>query len=62
MATVEYFNEDVYRAAASELTLRKSQSFKPQELSNTVSYDAILWISEIVMSNNNQMIIRRYGL
>lgn len=36
-ATFEYFNEDVYRAAASELTLRKSRSFKPQELSNTVS-------------------------
>lgn len=35
-ATVEYFDEEVYRAAASELTLRKSRSFKPQELSNTV--------------------------
>ena len=35
-ATVEYFNEEVYKAAASELTLRKSNSFKPQELSNTV--------------------------
>lgn len=35
-ATYEYFDEDVYRAAASELTLRKSHSFKPQELSNTV--------------------------
>lgn len=35
-ATYEYFDADVYRAAASELTLRKSHSFKPQELSNTV--------------------------
>jgi len=35
-ATVEYFDESVYKAAASELTLRKSRSFKPQELSNTV--------------------------
>jgi len=35
-ATYEYFDEAVYRAAASELTLRKSHSFKPQELSNTV--------------------------
>lgn len=35
-ATMEYFDEDVYKAAASELTLRKSHSFKPQELSNTV--------------------------
>jgi hypothetical protein len=34
---MEYFDEEVYKAAASELTLRKSRSFKPQELSNTVS-------------------------
>jgi len=33
---VEYFNEDVYRAAASELPLRDARSFKPQEMSNTV--------------------------
>jgi hypothetical protein len=37
-ATFEYFDEEVYKAAASELTLRKSYSFKPQELSNTVSF------------------------
>ena len=37
-ATVEYFDEAVYQAAASELTLRRSRSFKPQELSNTVSF------------------------
>ena len=35
-ATVEYFDEAVFKAAASELTLNKSHSFKPQELSNTV--------------------------
>jgi hypothetical protein len=39
-ATCEYFDEQVYRAAASELTLRKSNYFKPQELSNTVSKGA----------------------
>ena len=33
---MEYYNEDVYKQAASELTLSKSPSFKPQELSNTV--------------------------
>lgn len=33
---MEYFDEDVFKAAASELTLSKSPSFKPQELSNTV--------------------------
>ncbi len=36
-ATVEYYDEAVFKAAASELTLSKSRSFKPQELSNTVS-------------------------
>lgn len=35
-ATVEYFDEAVFKVAASELTLSKSPSFKPQELSNTV--------------------------
>jgi hypothetical protein len=35
-ATVEYFDEKVYKTAASELSLRDCQSFKPQELSNTV--------------------------
>ncbi len=35
-ATLEYYNEDVFKQAASELTLTKSPSFKPQELSNTV--------------------------
>lgn len=35
-ATVEYFDKEVYRAAASRLTLRDCRSFKPQELSNTV--------------------------
>lgn len=35
-ATVEFFDEEVFKAAASELSLRKSSSFKPQELSNTV--------------------------
>lgn len=33
---MEYFDEAVFKAAVSELTLTKSRSFKPQELSNTV--------------------------
>ena len=33
---MEYYDEDVYKQGASELTLSKSPSFKPQELSNTV--------------------------
>ena len=33
---MEYYDEDVYKQAASELTLSKSPTFKPQELSNTV--------------------------
>lgn len=34
---MEYFEEDVYRSACSRLSLRHCRSFKPQELSNTVS-------------------------
>ena len=33
---MEYFDQAVFEAAASELTLQKSHLFKPQELSNTV--------------------------
>jgi len=36
LASMEYFEEDVYRAASSRLSLRHCRSFKPQELSNTV--------------------------
>ena len=33
---MEYFDEAVFKAAASELAMHKSHLFKPQELSNTV--------------------------
>ena len=37
MATVEYYDENVFRAATSVMKLGKISGFKPQELSNTVS-------------------------
>lgn len=57
-ATFEYFNEDVYKAAASELTLRKSRSFKPQELSNTVSRKRRLLIVEHLFVSPNKLIFQ----
>lgn len=36
LATLEYFNDDLYRSIASRLSVDHAHRFKPQELSNTV--------------------------
>ena len=43
-ASVEYFDEEVFRTATSEISSRDASSFKPQEMSNTV------WIIHILMN------------
>jgi len=35
-ASVEYFDEEVFRTATSEISSRDASSFKPQEMSNTI--------------------------
>ena len=36
MATIEYFNKDIYRGIAARVTKDRARYFKPQELSNTL--------------------------